>query len=366
KRAFIEAVDGDEGRAYAWIAFGDFDPALPQLRPSEFSPRKMLDWIAGATDAAVRLQMKETASVFARFLSPERNLNGDSSGMETFASLARAWVALDAPQALPVLSSALSTNYGPVAYREAVATVLASQNSADAQAAVLAAMKSLPTKTQEKIAIIMAAAKFSAETLLAGLENGAISPRVLHRNSINTRLKNSKPTDWEARLKKLTAKLPPPDDAMNKLIADRRAGYSAAPGRPDAGKLVFAKNCAACHKMGDEGALIGPQLDGIGQRGLERLCEDILDPNRNVDGSFRTTLLVLKDGEVASGLFRREEGELVVLAESTGKEISVAKKDIAERRQSETSLMPENFGELLSAEDFSHLMAYLLSKKAQP
>ena len=51
---------------------------------------------------------------------------------------------------------------------------------------------------------------------------------------------------------------------------------------------------------------------------------------------------------------------------STGKEINVAKKDIAERRQSDTSLMPENFGELLSADEFNHLMAYLLAKKAQP
>jgi len=51
-----------------------------------------------------------------------------------------------------------------------------------------------------------------------------------------------------------------------------------------------------------------------------------------VDRAFRSTLLVLKDGEVTSGLFRREEGELVVLAESTGKEITVARNDIAERR----------------------------------
>ena len=84
-----------------------------------------------------------------------------------------------------------------------------------------------------------------------------------------------------------------------------------------------------------------------------------------MDRAFRTTLLVLKDGDVTSGLFRREEGELVVLAEATGKEISVAKKSIAERRESETSLMPENFGEVLTAEDFNHLMAYLLSKSAK-
>src|SRR5207344_2026744 len=70
KRAFIEAIDGDEGRAYAWIAFGDFEPQLSQLRPSGFSPRKMRDWFTAATEAAVRLQMKESAPVFARWLSP--------------------------------------------------------------------------------------------------------------------------------------------------------------------------------------------------------------------------------------------------------------------------------------------------------
>jgi putative heme-binding domain-containing protein len=389
KTACVEAVDGDEGRAYAWIAFGDFEPALSQLRPSEFSPRKMRDWFAAATDSAVRLQMKETAPMFARWLSPrfveqaeEKRGKGEKQpaappplfpssplplfDANAFADLTRAWVALEPTQAVPILASALSTNYGPAAYREAVAGVLASQNTSAAQAAVLAAMKTLPLKKQEAIAITLASAKFSAETLLTGLENGAISPRVLYRNSVNTRLKNSKPPDWETRLKKLTAKLPPPDDARNKLIADRRAGYSTAPGQADAGKLVFVKNCAACHKIGNEGALIGPQLDGIGQRGLERLLEDILDPNRNIDGAFRTTLLMLKDGEVTSGLFRREEGETIVLAESTGKEITVAKKDIAERRDSEVSLMPENFGELLSAEDFNHLMAYLLSNRAQP
>lgn len=364
KRAFVEAVDGDEGRAYAWIAFGDFEPQLSQLRPSEFSPRKMRDWFTAATDSAVRLRMKETAPIFAHFCTPSETLRVDGSDSETLAAFARAWVALEPDKALPVLSSALNTNHGPVAYREAVAGILAGQNTPAAQAAVLAATKSLPLKTQEKIAIALASAKFSAETLLTGLENGSISPRVLYRNSVNTRLKNSKPTDWEARLKKLTAKLPPPDDARNKLIADRRAGYSAAPGQPDAGKFVFAKQCAACHKIGNEGALIGPQLDGIGQRGLERLCEDILDPNRNVDGAFRTTLLELKDGEAPSGLFRREEGELLVLADTRGKEFTVAKKNIAERRESETSLMPENFGELMTPAEFNDLMAFLLSKSA--
>ncbi|MEZ5299693.1 MAG: c-type cytochrome [Verrucomicrobiales bacterium] len=60
---------------------------------------------------------------------------------------------------------------------------------------------------------------------------------------------------------------PPADERLAKLIADRVAGYHAA-GEPDAarGKEVFAQHCAACHRIGNEGNLNGPQLDGIGTR----------------------------------------------------------------------------------------------------
>jgi hypothetical protein len=188
----------------------------------------MRDWLAAATDAAVRLQMKESAPVFAHFVSPQRHLRLDDSDTEIFAGFARAWVTL-APDQAVLLASALTTNYGPAAYREAVADVLAGQNAPNAQTAVVAALKALPLKTQEKLAYTMASAKFSAETLLAGIESGAISPRVLQRVGVNNRLKISKPRDWESRVKRLVAKLPPADDARDRLIADRRAA-SAAPG----------------------------------------------------------------------------------------------------------------------------------------
>jgi putative heme-binding domain-containing protein len=111
---------------------------------------------------------------------------------------------------------------------------------------------------------------------------------------------------------------------------------------------------------------VGPQLDGVGGRGLERLMEDVLDPSRNVDVAFRTHILTLKDGDVVSGLPRREEGELLILADSTGKEISIPKKNIQAQRESETSLMPDNFADVVPVEDFNNLMAYLLSKNVKP
>ena len=53
-----------------------------------------------------------------------------------------------------------------------------------------------------------------------------------------------------------------------------------------------------------------------------------------------------------SGLFRREEGDLLVFADPTGKEITIPKKSVRERTESETSLMPEIFADTLDRIEF--------------
>ena len=64
-----------------------------------------------------------------------------------------------------------------------------------------------------------------------------------------------------------------------------------------------------------------------------------------------------------TGLVRREEGESLVLADNTGKEISLPKASIEEQVTSPLSLMPSNVGETLPVEQFHDLMAYLLSQR---
>jgi putative heme-binding domain-containing protein len=94
------------------------------------------------------------------------------------------------------------------------------------------------------------------------------------------------------------------------------------------------------------------------------MIEDIVDPNRNVDHAFRTTTFVLADGDLVSGLFRREEGETIVYAETTGQETKLSKAQIKERHTSELSLMPEGLADALSPQEFDDLMAFLLGKTA--
>jgi putative heme-binding domain-containing protein len=123
-------------------------------------------------------------------------------------------------------------------------------------------------------------------------------------------------------------------------------------------------NCAACHRFANQGGLVGPQLAGIGQRGPERLLEDMLDPSRNVDEAFRTTTVTLADDRVVSGLRLREEGGDVVFADATGTEVRLPKAEIEETMTSRLSPMPANVIDQIGEANLPHLLAYLLEQPA--
>ena len=162
---------------------------------------------------------------------------------------------------------------------------------------------------------------------------------------------------------RFTAGLPKEDQRFQDLIARRHRGFQSAKKDADLGAKVFEKNCANCHQLANKGAKIGPQLDGIGIRGLDRLLEDIVDPNRNVDQAFRMTTVELKSGQLVSGLLLREEGQVLVLADSQGKEVRVARNNVEERTLSQLSPMPANLVDQISERDFYHLLAFLLAQR---
>ena len=163
------------------------------------------------------------------------------------------------------------------------------------------------------------------------------------------------------RVEQLTAGLLPVAQQIQALLASRRNGFRSASTSLARGSQLFTKHCAACHQVQGKGAVIGPQLDGIGNRGLERILEDVLDPNRNVDAAFQTSIYALESGQVVTGLFRRREGKTLVIANREGKEVLIQEDDIEEQAKSKTSIMPDNVGTELKPNEFYDLAAFLLS-----
>lgn len=149
---------------------------------------------------------------------------------------------------------------------------------------------------------------------------------------------------------------------LDALITARSAAYAKAAPDKARGAQVFQTHCAACHQTGGQGGLIGPQLDGIGTRGVERLCEDILDPNRNVDAHFHLHILTLQDGSTLSGFLKAEAGQVLILADAAGREQRVSKNTVVKDDVQPLSLMPPVFGQTIPEKDFTDLLGWLLER----
>ena len=356
QRALIEVTDGDDGKAYAWLAFGRFEPALPEL-------------VLGEVQSIARRQQAGADLARSLKLAPLEpavtKLFADATDASVRAAAGRAWLALNAVAALTKVEPLVRDAAQPETLRAELAAQLGEQADARGLAVVVAALTNAPSRLQAKFAAALVGTAAGAEQLLAAAEAGRVPARLLQDRALADRLGASPARDAKVRLAALVKNLPPADAQLQKLIEAKRAEFKPQQASATRGAEVFTKACAVCHQLDGKGALVGPQLDGIGGRGLERLLEDILDPNRNVDKAFRTTVFVLKDGETVSGLQRREEGGAFIYALANGQEARVAKADVKERRETETSLMPTNFAEALAPAELNDLLAFLLGKSGK-
>ncbi|WP_435016545.1 PVC-type heme-binding CxxCH protein [Tundrisphaera sp. TA3] len=274
-----------------------------------------------------------------------------------------AWAGLDPAKAVARLTQALRDPAEPMPIREQAAQLLAGGGRPEGRSALVEALATSPSQLQAAIAAGLSGSRPGLEALLDAVAAGKVSARPLQIPAVALRLAASGIPDVKDRVAKLLKDLPAADAATQTLIDARRAGFADRPGDVARGESVFARTCAACHQMGGKGARVGPQLDGVGVRGADRLLEDVLDPNRNVDQAFRVTNLALKDGRVVSGLLLRQDGQVFVMADAQGQEVRIPEDSVEERTTAQLSPMPANFGEQIPEADFRDLLAYLLSQK---
>ncbi len=140
-------------------------------------------------------------------------------------------------------------------------------------------------------------------------------------------------------------------------------------GDPEAGKSLFfdpesPAGCAKCHRVGDQGGKVGPELTTIaGAQPLEYIVESILSPSAMIVPGFEATLIITKEGRYITGIVKREDDQVIEIADNQGQIQKVRKTAIRERVPQKTSIMPENFSEVLTVKDFHDLLAFLQTLK---
>ncbi len=132
-------------------------------------------------------------------------------------------------------------------------------------------------------------------------------------------------------------------------------------------RLLFdteKSQCLKCHRLGDRGERIGPELTGVGGR-FSRifLVESILEPSRTIAPSYETVALALQDGRVLTGVRAAETDQTLTLADPQGQTHVLARSSIQEQKTQPQSTMPEGLEQRFTPEEFLDLIEFLASQK---
>ncbi|MCY4584508.1 MAG: c-type cytochrome [Bryobacterales bacterium] len=132
-------------------------------------------------------------------------------------------------------------------------------------------------------------------------------------------------------------------------------------GNVESGNEVFRDVCSECHRVGDMGSEVGPDLLSVVIRNRERLMTDILIPNESIEAGYEEYLLETNDGRSITGVMAAETPETVTLRRAKGEEDTIRRSNIASLRSLSVSPMPEDIEQGISVQGMADLLAYLKS-----
>jgi putative heme-binding domain-containing protein len=160
-----------------------------------------------------------------------------------------------------------------------------------------------------------------------------------------------------AALRAQTPAAPPsPEQLLETHMKDEKSG-SASAGRP-----VYDKLCAGCHRFGVVGKDVGPDLTTLTSRFKRRdILEAIIWPSKIISDQYQSEMLELSDGSVVTGVLVRENASALLIrtGENPDKPVVVTKARIANRVPSTVSLMPEGLLNALSHDEIANLLAFV-------
>jgi putative heme-binding domain-containing protein len=134
----------------------------------------------------------------------------------------------------------------------------------------------------------------------------------------------------------------------------------------DAGRgkaLVESSGCFDCHRVGDRGSRLGPNLTSIGTRRTpDRLRQALVAPDEEVVPDNRFVRIVTKDGTTVTGKLLNQDAISVQMMNPREELRTYLRTNIREYTIIDKGLMPSVEGKL-NAQQVADMVSYLSSLK---
>jgi putative heme-binding domain-containing protein len=124
--------------------------------------------------------------------------------------------------------------------------------------------------------------------------------------------------------------------------------------------MVFESNCASCHKIGNSGKEIGPELTKIGAK-LEKkgLYEALVYPSASLVFGYETYSVETKNGNNYFGFLIAENEKLLTIKDLSGKISTIQQKEVKSKAKQKKSVMPTAYSLAINQTELTDLIEYL-------
>jgi putative membrane-bound dehydrogenase-like protein len=138
-----------------------------------------------------------------------------------------------------------------------------------------------------------------------------------------------------------------------------------ARGSPQNGPGLFnAAGCVACHRIGDEGTAVGPDLSSIGDRNdADALIRSILMPNQIVVEGYSLLTVATNTDEAYAGILSHENDRLLTIVQLSGETVSIEKSKITSRQSVHQSPMPA-YDRVFDPGQVADLVSWLMQQRS--
>jgi putative membrane-bound dehydrogenase-like protein len=264
-------------------------------------------------------------------------------------------------QAADVLPELLSPQVSADLQTEAVAA-LTNQSDPGVARLLIAAWRALGPKLHREVIDGLARKTAWLNELFAAIEGRQIGAGEIDRDVKQLLMNHPHPTVR--------------DRARNVFAADRPGNVTAIldvyrpalehAARADRGRVIYERRCATCHRVGDFGHGVGPDLASVQNKSPADLLVAILDPNRETQPNYISYTLVTHQGTVHTGIIVAESAAGVTLRRADAKEDRILRTEIEELASTGKSLMPEGLEKDISPAEMADLIAFIKSLRPPP
>lgn len=224
-------------------------------------------------------------------------------------------------------------------------------------------------QTAERKAQRMKDREAALQTLLSSLPNAiALQAAVLEgkfSDSVRESVVEAASKKPEISIRDLFEQFLPAEKRIKRLGASVKAEQLLAlKGDANKGRELFLNTtgiaCKNCHRIGETGGKLGPDLSAIGKKQTKaQILDSILEPSKVIDPKYVSYVVQTDNGKAHVGLLVDRNKDFVILRNAKDEEVRIPFDKIEEMAPQRQSIMPELLLKDMTAQQVADLLEFL-------